>query len=67
MDFDALESQFSEEQQQQALQGTRKQAEMAAAFHHKLREQNVGRVAATIITASMLQSFIIATIMKPDS
>jgi hypothetical protein len=71
--FEALEAQFSgsesgaEAEKDRLLDGTRNQAEIAAAFYQKLREQNVGRVSAAVITASMTQAFIVGTLMKPDS
>lgn len=67
--FEALEAQFSggESGQDPVLEGTRKQAEIAAAFYQRLREQNVGRVSAAVITASMTQAFIVGTLMKPGS
>jgi len=67
MDFDALEAQFSQTEMDRVLEGTRSQAEIAAAFYQRLREQNVGRVSAAVITASMTQAFIVGTIMKRES
>lgn len=66
-DFDALEAQFTGLEHDRAIEEIRRQAEMAAAFHHRLREQNIGKLSATVMTACMLQAFIIGTIMKPDS